>query len=168
MSSNRKYLLVGIVGGLIAAVINASSQHDRSIDDPNWKFDYTKAANWFLIGTILGISSLAVFELLIALINSGDIEEDDFDAFEYLIRVSESYESDEFDMALEEKGLKIQKAIRRRFWKDLNGVKIHGSRRNKTHLSGISDFDLLVQFKKKPYQETLAETFQPLIDYFEK
>lgn len=77
------------------------------------------------------------------------------DEINYLESVLESYEPDDVDYKVLEKGKRIKEALSKEFrFSILGNVRYQGSVDRGTSLSGLSDLDILIQFKKTSFYKT--------------
>lgn len=168
MKKNEKIIIVtaAICAGL-GLLVNGLEQKERINNKSNEKFDLGEFIKAGLLWGIGGAVGSATFVFLLSLIKEQRIDQDDFNEVSYLSSVLSSFEMDEVDKATILKGFEIRKALYNNF-KDLLLGKptFQGSVAQGTALSGISDLDIRVGFKKTGFA-TLEDMYFSVLEYFE-
>lgn len=116
----------------------------------------------------INIKALLIFLFLVAIIGTafykfikflnyiftGERISNSKDVIKYLESVLDSYEPDDVDYKVLEKGKFIKQALSKKFRFDILGnVRYQGSADQGTSLSGYSDLDILIQFKKTSFKK---------------
>lgn len=154
------------IGGVFGLMLNIIDQSKKKKENPERKFDFQSFILIGVLGAIVGAVSFRILEFLISVFTSKEEILDEVDEINYLATVLVSYEPDEIDRAVLLKGKKIKSAIKAKFKNDLLGkVKYQGSVDQGTALSGLSDLDLLVQFKKTSFQKE-SDMYYALYNFF--
>ena len=121
-----------------------------------------------LTGAGIGLGGAIAFVGLHSIFASEEIDEEDFEEVTYLESVLTSYELDKIDQATIKKGFGIKNKVQQAFMGMLLGrPKYQGSIPQGTALSGISDLDIIVKFKKTSF-ETLEDMYYATLDYFKE
>lgn len=141
-----------IIGGMTGLLINSNAQNKNKEIDPSLEFDTGSFLKAGLIGAILGAVSPYVIKFFLSVFSSEEEIVDDADAIWYLNSALGSYQPDEIDQEVYIKGRKIRNAVNKRFQHDLLGkARYQGSVDQRTAISGVSDLDLLITFKKTSF-----------------
>ena len=168
MKKNEKVILVSaaIFAGL-GLVLSGIKQRESMNNDPDKRFDFDEFLKaGFLWGIGGGIGS-AILLFLVSLGEEKEIDQEDFNEVTYLKNVLSSFKMDEVDKATISKGFEIRKALHNNFKDLLLGKPTYqGSIPQGTALSGISDLDIRVGFKKTSFP-TLEEMYFTVLEYFE-
>lgn len=155
------------LGGLVGLLINGLEQWSQINDDPTKRFSIKELIGSGIKGATIGsgVGLLAVG--LGAIFEPNELDEEDFQEVEYLDSVLDSFQPDEIDQLTIKKGFSIKKRLAQFFGNDILGrPKFQGSMQQGTSLSGISDLDILVQFKRTSFK-TLEQMYDTTLDYFE-
>lgn len=139
-----------ILGGLIGFFVNTYNQNQIISQDPNKKFNYLELLKASLTGAFIGGVSAAFIRFILSVFDNNVTEIiDESDEIAYLGTVIGSYKPNHRDYLVYNKGRLIKKAIYDEFNDQLLGRPTNqGSVDQGTALSGISDLDILVKFKK--------------------
>lgn len=168
MKKNEKVILVAsaIFAGL-GLVLNGLKQRESMSNDPDKKFNFDEFLKaGFLWGIGGGIGS-AILLFLASLGEEKEIDQEDFNEVAYLSNVLASFKMDEVDKATMSKGFEVRKALHNNFKDILLGKPTYqGSIPQGSALSGISDLDIRVGFKKTSFL-TLEEMYFTVLEYFE-
>jgi hypothetical protein len=158
------FALAGGAFGLFIDWFKQSTEIDR---DPTQDFDFSRLFKTGLKGLVIGCGVGVVYSGIRSAFESENLDEEDFEEVEYLEDVLKSYLPDSIDKETIKKGLSIKKKIYDKFDNLILGrPKFQGSMSQGTALSGISDLDILVQFKKTSFQ-TLREMYFFTLDFFQ-
>jgi hypothetical protein len=168
MKKNEKIVLVAIaISAGLGLLINGLNQRKKIINDPDKEFDFDEFLKSGLLLGIGGGLSAIFFLFLQSLNDKKKIDKEDFNEVLYLKNVLSSFQLDEVDKATIAKGFEIRKALYDNFKDLLLGKPTYqGSIPQGTALSGLSDLDIRVGFKKTSFA-TLEEMYFTVLDYFE-
>lgn len=156
-----------IAGGAIALLVDAIDQWSKLQKHEQEKFDYSQLLSNGLIGAGIGLGVSTVIIGLHSLFAPGELDEEDFEEVSYLQSVLASYELDKIDQETIKKGLGIKNTIHKKFSNLLLGrPKFQGSIPQGTALSGISDLDIFVKFKKTSFK-TLEDMYYSMLTFFQ-
>ncbi|OIQ21199.1 hypothetical protein [Lacinutrix sp. MedPE-SW] len=149
-SSKENLQLGAIIGGILGLIINGSQQLDNK--NPQQKFDYQSFVLAGTIGAIIGLTSASVLNLIMSIFSTRKEIIDEADEISYLVSAIGSYTPDEIDKEVLIKGRKVKSALKNKFAKDILGnVSYQGSVKQGTAISGLSDLDIRIQFKKTSF-----------------
>lgn len=166
-SKNNIVEVVAIVGGVLGLLINAYKQKQLINENPELKFDYKSLVLSGILGTFIGGASASLIKFFTSVYNSREELLNSKDEISYLVTVLGSYEPDDIDKVIFKKGERIKSEIRKKFYDDLLGrPKYQGSVAQGTSLSGISDLDILVQYKKTSYSNA-RKMYEDLFKYLD-
>ncbi|WP_422858627.1 hypothetical protein ACOKFD_14865 [Flagellimonas sp. S174] len=155
-----------LVGGILGMIINISEQNKGKQLNPNKNFDFQSLVIAGAIGAIIGIASFKLIKFFSTVFRTKKEILNNADEISYLGSVLKSYQPDEIDSLVLLKGKKIRNAINRKFDSDLLGrASYQGSVEQGTALSGLSDLDILVKFKKTSFHNE-REMFDAIHDFF--
>lgn len=155
-----------IAGGVIGLLIDGIEQWSKLQNQEQEKFDYSQLLGNGLKGAGIGFGASIAFVGLHSIFTPEELDEEDFEEVKYLESVLVSYELDEIDQATIKKGFGIKNKIHQAFSGMLLGrPKYQGSIPQGTALSGISDLDIILKFKKTSF-ETLEDMYYSTLDYF--
>lgn len=168
MKKNEKIVLSAVtISAGLGLLINGLKQREKIITSPGKKFDFDEFLKSGLIWGIGGGLSAILFLFLQSLSEENEIDKEDFDEVAYLKNVLSSFQLDEVDKATIAKGFEIKKALYANFKDLLLGKPTYqGSIPQGTALSGLSDLDIRVGFKKTSFS-TLEEMYFTVLEYFE-
>lgn len=157
-----------LLGGIIGLLKNGLEQWDEINENPNRKFNFAEFLGDGLKGLAIGGSIGLSIDKFANKLSKEEIDEEDFDELNYLERVLGSYKLDTVDQCTIKKGMQIKNRIYEFFNNDLLGKpKYQGSIPQGTSLSGLSDLDILVKFKKTSFN-TLENMYFAVLDFFER
>lgn len=159
-----------IAGGLVGLIINGIEQWAKikDEDEEQDKFDFLQFFGTGAKGAAIGFGASATIVGIRYLFYLEELDEEDFEEIEHLENVLSSYKLDEIDQATLKKGFFIKNEIYSYFKEVLLGKpKFQGSMQQRTALSGISDLDILVRFKKTSFP-TLEEMYCSVLEYFKE
>ena len=155
-----------LIGGILGMIINTTEQNKEKQLNPNKSFDFQSLIVAGAIGAIIGMASLKLIKFFSTVFRTRKEILNDADETSYLGSVLDSYEPDEIDSLVLLKGKKVRNAINQRFDSDLLGrASYQGSVEQGTALSGLSDLDILVKFKKTSYY-TEQQMFNAIHNFF--
>lgn len=168
MKKNEKVILVAaVIFAGLGLVLNGLKQRESISNDPDKKFDFDELLKTGLLWGIGGGIGSAIILFLISLCEEKELDQEDFNEVTYLKNVLFSFKMNEVDEATISKGLEIRKALHNNFKDLLLGKPTYqGSIPQGTALSGISDLDIRVGFKKTSFP-TLEEMYFTVLEYFE-
>ncbi|MDY8134689.1 hypothetical protein [Aquimarina sp. 2201CG5-10] len=151
--TKNNYTEVGaVVGGIFGLILNIVHQSEKKEENPEIKFDFQSLIITGILGAIVGAASFRIIGFLLLVFNSKEEILNENDEIKYLASVLETYEPDDIDREVLLKGKRIRAAINKRFSFDLLGKATYqGSKVVGTALSGLSDLDILVKFKKTSF-----------------
>lgn len=160
----RNATITGIVAGLL---IDTIEQWSKLQNQEQEKFNYSQLLENGLKGGGIGLGASLVVVGLHSIFAPEELDEEDFEEVKYLESVLASYELDKIDQATMKKGFGIKNKIQQAFKGLLLGrPKYQGSIPQGTALSGISDLDIIVKFKKTSFG-TLESMYHNTLDFFE-
>ncbi len=144
-----------VVGGIFGIAINILNQTKQKKENPQKDFDFQSLILFGTIGAIIGFASFQVIKLLLSLFTTKEEILNEADEINYLGTVLNSYNPTEIDKLVLQKGKQIKSAIKKEFRNELlgKGVTYQGSVDQGTAVSGLSDLDILVKFKKTSFQK---------------
>lgn len=155
-----------LVGGILGMIINISEQNKGKQLNPSKSFDFQSLVIAGAIGAIIGIASVKLIKFFSTVFRTKKEILNNADEISYLGSVLKSYQPDEIDSLVLLKGKKIRNAINQRFDSDLLGrASYQGSVEQGTALSGLSDLDILVKFKKTSFRDE-REMFDAIHNFF--
>jgi len=155
-----------LVGGILGLIINTAEQNREKRLNPNKSFDFQSLVLAGAIGAIIGMASFGLINFFSKVFSSRKEILNEADEISYLGSVLKSYEPDEIDALVLIKGNKIRSALNKRFNSNLLGrASYQGSVEQGTALSGLSDLDILVKFKKTSFYNE-REMFKSIHDFF--
>jgi hypothetical protein len=155
-----------LLGGIIGLLKNGIEQWGKIEEKENETFDFLDFFGYGLIGAAIGGTIGLTIDKFAETFETDEIDEEDFNELTYLEQVLGSYELDEVDQVTVKKGLQIKNKLFNFFNGDLLGrPKYQGSVSQGTALSGISDLDILVQFKKTSFR-TLEDMYFSVLGFF--
>ncbi len=165
--SDKENIEIGaLVGGILGIIINVTEQNKEKQLNPNKNFDFQSLVVAGAIGAIIGIASFSLIKFLSTVFHTRREILNDADEISYLSSVLESYKPDKVDSLVLLKGKKVRNAINKRFYADLLGrASYQGSVEQGTALSGLSDLDILVKFKKTSFNNE-QQMFSTLFNFF--
>lgn len=151
--SRKENLELGaLIGGIIGLILNGSQQLQKRNENPQSKFDFQSLVLAGAIGAVVGATSSNLINLFLSIFSSKKEILDQVDEISYLVSTIGSYQPDEIDREILIKGQKIKMALKNRFQNDILGrVSYQGSVKQGTAISGLSDLDIRIQFKKTSY-----------------
>ncbi|QCD62719.1 hypothetical protein [Tenacibaculum maritimum] len=153
-------------GGVVGLILNGIKQYNLTKENPEREFDLMSFITYGAIGGIIGGISVPVLNFIISVFDSEEKIITNKDEINYLLSVIGSYEPDEKDLKIYKKGYKIKNAINHRYEYSLLGKATNqGSVAQGTSLSGLSDLDILVKFKKTSFS-SLNSMFNSIHDFF--
>lgn len=145
-------LLGTIIGGLAGAFVNIIKQVKSKEEDSSKAFNYKELIIYSVIGATIGGLSMNLVKFIITVFKDEKEIIDDADEIAYLDSVIGSYEPDEIDALVYRKGMDLKRVIHNKYEQYLLGRPTNqGSVEQGTALSGISDLDILVKFKKTSF-----------------
>ncbi|MFL0171650.1 hypothetical protein, partial [Tenacibaculum maritimum] len=154
------------LGGVMGLLFNGIKQYELSKENPEREFDFKSLITDAAIGGIIGGLSVPAFHFISSVFDSKEDLITNKDEVNYLLSVIGSYEPDEIDKIVYRKGYKIKNAINKEYNHDLLGKATNqGSVAQGTSLSGLSDLDILVKFKKTSFS-SLNSMFNSIHDFF--
>ncbi|MGJ5641526.1 hypothetical protein [Formosa sp. S-31] len=153
-NSSKKNLQFGAaIGGVIGLISNSSKQLKYQKKNPQLKFDFQSLILAGILGTILGAVNASLINLFLSVFNSRKEILGEADEIKYLVSAIDSYQTDETDKEVLITGQKIKNELKFRFRNDILGkVSNQGSVKQGTALSGLSDLDIRIQFKKTSFK----------------
>ena len=155
-----------LIGGILGMIINTTEQNKEKQHNPDKSFDFQSLVVAGAIGAIIGIASLSLIKFFSTVFRTRREIINDADEISYLGSVLKSYQPDEIDSLVLLKGKKVRNAVNQRFNSDLLGrASYQGSVEQGTALSGLSDLDILVKFKKTSFYSE-REMFNTIHDFF--
>lgn len=162
-----KFIQTGaVIGGIFGLIINIIHQSKVKKVNKDRVFDFQSLILTGMLGAILGAVSFKIIEFLRSIFTSSKEILDERDEICYLASVLTSYEPDEIDKEILLKGKKIKAAINKRFGYNLLGKATYqGSKAQGTALSGLSDLDILVKFKKTSFRR-VNDMYNALYNFF--
>lgn len=165
--SDKENIEIGaLVGGIVGMIINVTEQNKETQLNPNKNFDFQSLVVAGAIGAIIGIASIRLIKFFSTVFRTRKEILNNADEISYLGSVLKSYQPDEIDSLVLLKGKKVRNAINQRFDSDLLGrASYQGSVEQGTALSGLSDLDILVKFKKTSFQNE-REMFNTIHKFF--
>ena len=165
--NNEKFIRnATIAGGVFGLLIDAIEQWSKLQNQEQEKFDYSQLLGNGLKGAGIGFGASIAVVGLHSIFAPEELDEEDFEEVKYLESVLTSYELDKIDQATMKKGFGIKNKIQQAFKGMLLGrPKYQGSIPQGTALSGISDLDIIVKFKKTSFG-TLEDMYCDTLDYF--
>jgi len=168
MRKNKKVILTSaVIFAGLGLVLNGLKQRESMSNDPDKKFDFDELLKTGLLWGIRGGIGSAIILFLISLCEEKELDQEDFNEVTYLKNVLFSFKMNEVDEATISKGLEIRKALHNNFKDLLLGKPTYqGSIPQGTALSGISDLDIRVGFKKTSFP-TLEKMYFTVLEYFE-
>ena len=168
MDNNKFIRDATIAGGVIGLIINGFNQWEKIQNQEQEKFDFPHFFGGGFKGAAIGLGTSATIVGIKFLFTPEELDEEDFEEVEYLEEVLASYKLDKVDQATLKKGFGIKNKIYNSFKNMLLGrPKYQGSIPQGTALSGVSDLDIFVKFKKTSFA-TLEEMYFCTLDYFQK
>lgn len=168
MKSDKFIRDITIVGGVIGLIINGFEQWSKIQDGEQDEFNFLQFFGTGAKGAAIGFGASATIVGINSLFSPEELDEEDFEEVEYLEGVLNSYELDKVDQATMKKGFGIKNKIHNSFKNLLLGrPKYQGSIPQGTALSGISDLDIFVKFKKTSFA-TLEEMYFYTLDFFQE
>jgi hypothetical protein len=168
MNNNSKFIRnATVAGGATALLIDAIDQWLRIQNLEQEKFNFSQWLSNGAIGAGIGFGASTIFIGLQSMFAPEELDEEDFEEVSYLEGVLASYELDIIDQKTIKKGLLIKNEIHRAFDGMLLGrPKFQGSIPQGTALSGISDLDIFVKFKKTSFK-TLEDMYFSILHFFQ-
>ncbi|WP_299884307.1 hypothetical protein [uncultured Lacinutrix sp.] len=155
-----------VVGGILGLIVNMAYQAKKKEENPERKFDFQSLILTGTLGVIIGVVSVGVTKFLLSVFISREEILNESDEINYLASVLETYEPDEIDRQVLIKGKRIKAAINKRFGFDLLGKATYqGSKAIGTALSGLSDLDILIKFKKTSFCQA-KDMYYELYNFF--
>lgn len=155
-----------IIGGILGLILNIINQSKEKEENPERKFDFQSFILTGMLGAIVGAVSFWVIKFLLSVFTSREEILNESDEIYYLASVLETYEPDEIDRKVLIKGKKIKAAINKKFGFDLLGKATYqGSKAVGTALSGLSDLDILIKFKKTSFYKE-KDMYYALYNFF--
>lgn len=152
MKKKSIVLLGTIIGGLAGVFVGIIKQIKSEEKDSTRAFNYKELIIYGAIGAIIGLLSMSLVKFIVAVFKDEKEIIDEADELAYLDSVIGSYEPDEIDALVYRKGMDLKRIIRNKYELDLLGQPTYqGSVEQGTALSGISDLDILVKFKKTSF-----------------
>lgn len=153
-------------GGVVGLLLNGIKQYNLTKENPEREFDLMSFITYGAIGGIIGGVSVAVLNFIISVFDSEEKIKTNKDEINYLLSVIGSYEPDEKDLKIYKKGYKIKNAINHQYEYSLLGKATNqGSVAQGTSLSGLSDLDILVKFKKTSFS-SVDTMFNSIYNFF--
>lgn len=141
-----------VIGGVLGLIINLVHQFEEKEENPNKKFDFQSLILTGLMGAVIGAVGFGIIKFLLSVFTSSEEILNESDEICYLASVLKTYEPDQIDREVLIKGKRIKTAINKKFGFDLLGrATYQGSKAIGTALSGLSDLDILVKFKKTSF-----------------
>jgi hypothetical protein len=154
-SKNNIVEVMAIAGGILGLLISAYNQNKLIAENPDKRFDYKSLIISGILGSLVGGVSAAFIKFISSVFDTKDELLNSKDEIGYLASVLGSYEPDDIDEIVFRKGKYIKSEIYRKFYNDLLGrPQYQGSVAQGTSLSGLSDLDILVKFKKTSYHNS--------------
>ncbi|WP_028890368.1 nucleotidyltransferase family protein [Tenacibaculum ovolyticum] len=158
-----------IVGGVLGLIMNIVGQSKEKKENPHKEFDFQSLILVGMIGAIIGSVSFEIIKLLLSVFTSKEEILDEADEISYLGSVLNSYQPDEIDKQVLQKGKQLKLAIKREFSNKLlgRGVTYQGSTVQGTAVSGLSDLDILVKFKRTSFskEEDMHDALHNFLKY---
>ncbi|WP_299104357.1 hypothetical protein [uncultured Tenacibaculum sp.] len=160
--TNGKSIETGfVIGGILGLMSNVVCQAEIKEENPDRKFDFKSLILAGILGSIIGAVSFGIIDFLLSVFTSKEEILDERDEISYLASVLKTYEPNEVDREVLIKGRRIKNAINERFGFDLLGrATYQGSKAVGTALSGLSDLDILIKFKKTSFYQTREMYFE--------
>lgn len=155
-----------LVGGILGMIVNITEQNKEKQLNPNKSFDFQSLVVAGTIGAIIGIASFKLIKFFSTVFRTRKEILNNADEISYLSSVLKSYQPDEIDSLVLLKGKKVRNVINKRFDSDLLGrASYQGSVEQGTALSGLSDLNILVKFKKTSFYNE-REMFNTIYKFF--
>jgi len=149
-SSKENLQLGAVIGGILGLIINGSEQLGN--ENSQQKFDFQSFVLAGTVGAVIGLTSASVLNLIISIFSTRKQIIDEADEISYLVGAIGSYKPDEIDKEVLIKGRKVKSALKYKFKNDILGnVSYQGSVKQGTAISGLSDLDIRIQFKKTSF-----------------
>lgn len=145
-------LLGTIIGGLAGAFVSIQKQIKSKEKVSSKTFNYKELIIYSVIGAAIGGLSMNLIKFIIAVFKDEKEIIDEAGEIAYLDSVIGSYAPNEIDALVYRKGMNLKRVINNKYGQDLLGRPTNqGSVEQGTALSGISDLDILVKFKKTSF-----------------
>ncbi|MCB9323514.1 MAG: hypothetical protein H6571_07205 [Lewinellaceae bacterium] len=168
MKSEKIIKDLTIASGVAGLIINGLEQWTKIQNGEQEKFDFVQFLGTGVKGAAIGFGVSVTIIGISSLFSPEELDEEDFDEIEYLEGVLASYKLDSVDQATMKKGFSIKNKIYNTFKGMLLGKpKFQGSIPQGTALSGISDLDILIKFKKNSFS-SLEEMYLTTLNYFKE